>query len=68
MMKIRPRVQLNGKKKYPKNDLDFRLKYTCPLCGKRIKGYKQEEGCDNCNILYDWGKEKPHVIRRIKWD
>ena len=65
---VRPKAELNGRKKYAEDDLDYRIKYTCPICGKRIRGYRQEEGCSDCNILYDWGTSKPRVVRAIRWE
>lgn len=46
------------------------IDYYCPICKRHLKGYREEIGCVNCEVFFDWGNKKPEIeiTKTIIWD
>lgn len=47
----------------------YEIRYFCPVCNKRLQGYRKENGCENCGTFFDWGSKEPKIkiTREVEW-
>lgn len=38
------------------------IQYSCPTCGRKLKGYKCDTACDQCGTFYAWPENKPRIV------
>lgn len=46
-----------------------KIQFRCPKCRKILRGYKQQDGCKECQIFFDWGNREPEIVttKTIRW-
>lgn len=64
--KIRPDAEVYWDNGADGRDGAYRIKYTCPVCGKKI--YRDDIACDECGTFFDWSMKAEIVVTRsIVW-
>ena len=67
--KTRPNAEVRLNQGVDGRDTYYHIVYSCPRCGRIIRGYRSDVACDVCATFYDWGDREPKikVSRTVEW-
>lgn len=65
----RPNAEVRFNQGIDGRDTYYHIVYSCPRCGRIIRGYQSDVACDVCGTFYDWGNREPKikVSRTVEW-
>ena len=37
------------------------IQYSCPICGRKLMGYRYDDACDQCGTFFSWPECKSRI-------